>query len=136
MLRFIYAVLLYGQLSCDYTIANAGYYVIIVGMTYPLQFRQKVFAVKDKYNLTFQQTSHRFDIPIRTLFRWQQKIEPCTTRNKPATKLNMDKLAQDVEQAPDDYQWERAKRLGVAERTIGYGLKRLGRCICRSSDLI
>ena len=95
-------------------------------MTYPLQFRQKVFAVKDKYNLTFQQTSDRFDIPIRTLFRWQQKIEPCTTRNKPATKLNMDKLAQDVEQAPDDYQWERAKRLGVAERTIGYGLKRLG----------
>ena len=35
-------------------------------------------------------------------------------------------LAEDVESAPDDYQWERAKRLGVSERTIGYGLKRLG----------
>ena len=96
------------------------------GMTYPLQFRQKVFAVKAKYQLTFQQTSERFDVPIRTLFRWHKRIEPCTTRNKPATKLDMEKLAQDVENAPDDYQWERAQRLGVAARTIGYGLKRLG----------
>ena len=94
-------------------------------MTYPLQFRQKVFATKKKFKLTFEQTSERFDLPIRTLFRWQQKIDPCITRNKPATKLDMDKLAQDVELAPDDYQWERAKRLGVAERTVGYGLKRL-----------
>jgi len=53
-------------------------------------------------------------------------MEPCTTRNKPATKLDMDQLAKDVGSAPDDYQWERAKRLGVSERTIGYGLKRLG----------
>ena len=95
-------------------------------MTYPLKFRQKVFATKEKFGLTFEQTSERFDVPIRTLFRWQRKMEPCITRDKPATKLNMDQLAKDVELNPDDYQWERAKRLGVAERTIGYGLKRLG----------
>tara|TARA_B100002051_G_scaffold180256_1_gene170723 strand:+ start:224 stop:409 length:186 start_codon:yes stop_codon:yes gene_type:complete len=47
------------------------------------------------------------------------------TRDKPATRLDMAQLARDVEQAPDAYQWERAKRLGVAERTIGYGLQRL-----------
>lgn len=95
-------------------------------MTYPLKFRQKVFATKNKFGLTFQQTSERFDVPIRTLFRWQKAIEPCLTRNKLATKLDMVALAEDVESAPDDYQWERAKRLGVSERTIGYGLKRLG----------
>ena len=95
-------------------------------MTYSLKFRKKVFATKEKFTLTFKATSERFDIPIRTLFRWQKKLEPCLTRNKPATKLDMDALAKDVESAPDDYQWERAKRLGVAERTIGYGLKRLG----------
>ena len=44
-------------------------------MTYPLQFREKVFAIKDKFDLTFEETSQPFDIPIRTLFRWQQKIE-------------------------------------------------------------
>jgi len=49
---------------------------------------------------------------LRTLFRWQGKMEPCTTRDKPATELDIDKLAKDVESAPDDYQWERAERLG------------------------
>ena len=94
-------------------------------MTYSLQFRQKVFSTKEKFHLTFEQTSQRFDVPIRTLFRWQRKIAPCMTRDKPATRLDMAQLAKDVEMAPDAYQWERAKRLGVAERTIGYGLHRL-----------
>ena len=94
-------------------------------MTYPLQFRQKVFSTKEKFHLTFEQTSQRFDVPIRTLLRWQRKMAPCMTRDQPATRLDMAQLARDVEQAPDAYQWERAKRLGVAERTIGYGLQRL-----------
>ena len=37
----------------------------------------------------------------------------------------MEALANDVLFATDDYQWERAARLGVVERTIGYTLKRL-----------
>ena len=94
-------------------------------MTYPLEFRQKVFSTKETFHLTFEQTSQRFDVPIRTLFRWQRNMAPCMTRDKPATRLDMAQLARDVEQAPDAYQWERAKRLGVAERTIGYGLQRL-----------
>ena len=94
-------------------------------MTYPLQFRQKVFSTKEKFHLTFEQTSQRFDVPIRTLFRWQRNMTPCMTRDKPATRLDRAQLAKDVERAPDAYQWERAKRLGVAERTIGYGLQRL-----------
>jgi len=95
-------------------------------MTYPLKFRQKVFVVKEKYHLTFEQTSERFDIPIRTLFRWQNKLEPCLTRNKPATKIDMEALKKDVGQHPDDYQWERAKRFNVGQSTIGLALKRLG----------
>lgn len=95
-------------------------------MTYPLKFRQKVFAVKEKYNLTYEQTSERFDLPIRTLFRWQNKLEPCLTRNKPATKVDMDALKKDVELHPDDYQWERAKRFNVSQSTIAQALKRLG----------
>ena len=94
-------------------------------MTYPLQFRQKVFSTKEKYHLTFEQTSQRFDVPIRALLRWQRKMAPCMTRDTPATRLDMAQLAKDGEMAPEAYQWERAKRLGVAERTIGYGLQRL-----------
>jgi len=94
-------------------------------MKYPLEFRQKVFSVKEKYNLTFEAVSARFDIPIRTLFRWQQKIEPCLTRNKPVTKINMDALKKDIESSPDDYQWERAKRFNVSQSGIHSALKRL-----------
>ena len=94
-------------------------------MTYPLSFRQKVFSTKAKFHLTFEQTSQRFDVPIRTLSRCHRKMAPCMTHDKPATKLAMVRLTKDVELTPDAYQWERAKRLGVAERTISYGLKRL-----------
>ena len=94
-------------------------------ITYSREFRQKVFAKKAKLNLTCEEVSGRFDISIKTLFRWQLTLEPCTTRNKPATKLNIDQLA-DVEAYPDVYHRGRTKRLGVTERTISDGLKRLG----------
>ena len=77
-------------------------------MTCPLPFREKVFATKEKFDLTFEATSQRFDIPIRPLFRWQQKIAPCVTRDKPATKIDMDALAQHVDDYPDAYLHERA----------------------------
>ena len=71
-------------------------------MTYSLDFRQKVFADKDKKGLTFEQTSDHFDIGIRALCRWQHSIAPCMTRDKPATKLNMEALKKDVESSPDE----------------------------------
>ena len=48
------------------------------------------------------------------------------TRNKPATKINMDRLEKDIERHPDDYQWEPGKRLGVTQSAIHYALQRLG----------
>ncbi|MDP8052882.1 IS630 transposase-related protein [Pasteurella atlantica] len=95
-------------------------------MSYSLDFRRKVFEIKAKKGLTFEETSQYFNIGIRTLFRWKKKIEPCTTRNKPATKIDMDALLKDVELYPDAYQYERAERFGVTQRAIGFALKRLG----------
>ena len=94
-------------------------------MTHSLDFRQKVFAYKAKKELTFEQTSEHFDIGIRTLFRWQSNMEPCSTRNKPATKIDMEVLAQEVQDSPDDYQWERAARFNVTQPAITKALKRL-----------
>ena len=82
-------------------------------MTYSLQLRQKVFSTKEKFHLTFARTSQRFDVPIRTLFRWQRKIALCMTRDKPATRLDKAALAKDIEISPDAYQWEKAKRLAL-----------------------
>lgn len=94
-------------------------------MSYSLDFRLHVFKVKKNEKLTFEETSKRFSIPIRTLFRWQNRIEPKTKRNKPSTKIDMNTLYKDVKDNPDHYQYERAKTFGVSQSAIFYALKRL-----------
>jgi len=93
---------------------------------YSLDFRKKVFEVKEKENLTFEDVSRRFHIGIATLFRWQKRIEPIIEREVSSRKINMNKLKKDVEENPDAYQWERAKKFKVAQSAIFYALKRLG----------
>ena len=60
------------------------------------------------------------------MVRGSKRIEAQRTRNKAATKIDMEALKQDAEVYPDAYQYERAKHLGVSQRGIGYALKRLG----------
>ena len=80
-------------------------------MTYETRFRKQVFKIKDKEKLTYQQSSKGFGINIRTLFRWQHKPIYTNRRNKPATKINMEGLKKDIDNRPDDYNYERAARL-------------------------
>lgn len=94
-------------------------------MAYSLDFRKRVFAVQKQEQLTFEETSKRFHVPIRTLFRWQRRIEPKTTRSKPAVKIDMEALKKDVELHPDKFQYERAKEFGVTQGAIWFALKRL-----------
>ena len=95
-------------------------------MTYSIDFRKKILEVKEKENLSFTQLSKRFCVGRNTIFTWTKSLEPKTSRNKPATKINMEKLKEDIENHSDAYQYERAKRLGVSASGIGYALKRLG----------
>ncbi len=94
-------------------------------MTYPLKFREKVFEVKKKEELTIEATSKRFHVGENTLYRWQRKIEPCDRRNKPATKIDMEILKEDVAEFPDNYQRERAVKFGVCQKAICLALRRL-----------
>ena len=88
-------------------------------MTYSLDYRDQVFKLKEKEQLTFQETSDRFGIPIRTLFRWIKRIEPKTQRDKPATKLDIEVLQKDLEDYPSLYQNE----FGIDQSTIFYAFK-------------
>ncbi|HCU06153.1 MAG TPA: transposase [Holosporales bacterium] len=72
-------------------------------MTYSLDLRRKIFSIKADQNLTFLEISQLFNISMATLFRWSKKIEPHATRHKPATKIDMDALKQDIEKYPDAY---------------------------------
>ena len=95
-------------------------------MTHSQDFRKKVLSIKEKEGLTLSETAIRFDIGVSTIQRWEKRLEPKKTRNKPATKLDMKALEEDVKNNPDAYQYERAARLGVCQRAIGNALKRLG----------
>ena len=94
-------------------------------MAYSIDFRRKVLAVKDRDGLSFEEAALRFGISKSSVSRWAKRLETCRTRNKPATKIDMDRLARDVEQHPAAYQHERAERLGCSQRGICEALKRL-----------
>jgi hypothetical protein len=76
-------------------------------------------------NAAFHQTGERFSVPIRTLFKWKNRIEPRLHRNKPATRIDMEALQKHVEDYPDSYQRERAEHFGVSPGCILYALRRL-----------
>ena len=93
---------------------------------YPLDFRNRVFSVKEKENLSIREVAKLFNLSRDTVFRWTKKLEPTLTRNKPAFKIDMEVLKSDIEAYPDAYQHERAKRLNVSTSGISWALKRLG----------
>jgi len=95
-------------------------------MAYSLDFRQRVMRIKKERKLTFEKTSEHFGIGIRTLFRWQERLEPKMKRNKPATKINMNTLKQDIHTHPDAYLFERADRFKVSITGMFYALRRIG----------
>ena len=65
-------------------------------MTYPISFRRKVLSVREKEGLTIAQVAKRFGVGVASVMRWIKTPDPKTTRNKPATKINMERLAQDI----------------------------------------
>ena len=99
--------------------------IIITGMTYSIDFRRKILEIKERDGLSFEQAAVFFGVGKSSVQRWTERLEPCPSRNKPATKIDMEQLAQDVALYPDAYQYERAERLGCSQRGIGEALKRL-----------
>ena len=87
-------------------------------MTYSTDFRRKALLIKPRDHLSFEAIAKRFDVGQASVSRWSKQIE-ARRRNKPATKIDMEALKQEVEQYPDAYQYERAERLGVSRRGIG-----------------
>jgi len=94
-------------------------------MAYSIDFRRKVMEIKDRDGLSFEKAALRFGISESSVFRWSKRLEPCRTRNMPATKIDPAELARDTEKYPDAFQHERAQRFGCSQRGIGAALKRL-----------
>ena len=95
-------------------------------MCYSLEFRKEVLKTRKNKKLSYQKTAELFGIGRASIVRWAKRIESCKTRNKPATKIDMEALAKDVELYPDAFQKERAIRLNVSNSCIQFALRRLG----------
>ena len=94
-------------------------------MTYSIDFRRRVLAIKEKENISFQSVSERFGLGKNTVFVWSKRIAPLKNRDKQATKIQAKLLKADIELYNDAYQYERAQRLGVSRSGIQKALKRL-----------
>jgi len=94
-------------------------------MTYPIKLRQKVFAIKAKKGLTFEETAEYFEISARTLLRWSKRLEPYVKHKYHKSKIDIEALKEDVKKYPDAYSYERGKRLRVSPSCIRYNLKKL-----------
>ncbi len=88
-----------------------------------LQFRSHVIKTRKYFGLTIAQTAKRFNIGSASINRWIKEITP-KKRNILPTKIDNDKLLEDVAKYPDAYQKERAERLGVSQTGIWHALKR------------
>ena len=66
--------------------------------------------------MSFLKLSNKFNISVRSIQEWLKGNLPKGTRNKPNTKLDIEKLKQDILDYPDGYLKERAKRLGLEEK--------------------
>jgi transposase len=91
---------------------------------YPIHFRKKILA-KLEEGQSIRAVAQHFEINKNTIVEWKKRIEIKRTRPRKPSKVDDDALRADVEQYPDDYQYERAARFGCATSTIGDALKRL-----------
>lgn len=94
-------------------------------MTYSIDFRKKVLKIRQEEGLSLEAVALRFGVGKASVMRWLVHLEPQKTRNKRATKIDMNALKKDVEHYPDSYQYERAERLNVSRSGIYWALKRL-----------
>ena len=103
-------------------------------MSYDEKFRKHVLKVKEREGLSLAKVAKRFGIGKQSVYNWTKRLEEKKKRNRPAQKLSLEKLEEDVKKVPDAYQHERAKRLGVSTTCIWKGLKRLGVSYKKNSE--
>ena len=76
--------------------------------------------------MTIREAALFYGLSTSTIYSWQQNLVPKTKRNKAPTKIPDDALIEDVKKYPDDYNYERARRLNCSKTGIFNALKRLG----------
>ena len=94
-------------------------------MTYSVDYRKQVLSsIAD--GMTIREASLFYGLSTSTIHSWQQNLVAKIKRNKAPTKIPNDALIEDIKRFPDDYNYERARRLNCSKTGIFNALKRLG----------
>ena len=78
--------------------------------------------IKEQEGLSFARVAERFSVGVASVKRWSKRVEPKQHERKKIRKIDLKKLAQDVEKYPDAYQYERADRFDVCPKAIWQAL--------------
>lgn len=70
----------------------------MINMTYSIDFRKKVLAMKEKEKVSLASVAKRFGVGKNTVFVWTKKIAPLKSRNKAPTKITTELLKADIAQ--------------------------------------
>jgi transposase len=98
---------------------------------YPVELREKVVNFVMKQGKSMKLASRVFEVSYETVRNWVRKyretgkVEGEAKETKPY-KLDWEVLRKEVEENPDSYLEERARKFGVAISTIWNALKRMG----------
>ncbi|STZ01909.1 Transposase [Moraxella equi] len=92
-------------------------------MAYSDDFRQQVLRQLN-CGKTYRQLAEEYNISTRTILNWKANPDR-KVRTSYTSKIDLEKLRQDVLDYPDAYQRERATRFNCTDRAIAKALKRL-----------
>ena len=91
-------------------------------MAYPAHICKR--SLQNSKNSTYREVAARHRISPNTLATWKKQPQPKGSRRSTPRLLTEEVIRQDVAEHPDDYQWERAARLGCSQNGIWKALKR------------
>lgn len=100
-------------------------------MAYSPDYRELIVS-KLNEGATYRALERDYKLSRTTILKWKKDISRKLRVAKP-TKIDNEKLKEDVALYPDDYQYERAVRFNCSQRAIGIALKRIG--ITQKKDL-
>ncbi len=94
-------------------------------MSYPVEVRRHILAVRLKEGLTYEQTAARFGVGIASLTRWSKRLERKTPEGRPR-KIALEKLDEHVRAHPDATLDERAAHFSVTRNAVFEALRKIG----------
>ena len=91
-------------------------------MGYSKDFKDKVIEIMARDEMSVRKSARYFNVCIQTIQNWKKSTVSKPIPGCPA-KISRAQILKDVEQYPDDYQYERAERLAVSTHAVFNALR-------------